>query len=158
MLAVVLLLLTLGSLLNTSVSGFTEQLPVYQEELQQRLAGAQQRLSGYGLVLPQEVLIDGLDPGVVMEMVRRTLSGFGGIVSNVFLVVMTLLFILLEASSPYRRGLRYWISLSGRLVFGDSLGRSASSSRSTMRDFCGTLSCIVVHYPVSVTTGVPASG
>lgn len=99
MLAVVLLLLTLGSLLNTSLSGFTEQLPVYQQKLEQRLNGAQQRLSDFGLALPRELLSDAFNPNVVMGMIRRTLSGFGGVLSNVFLVVITLLFILLEGSS-----------------------------------------------------------
>ncbi len=99
MLAAVLVLLTLGTLLNTSVSGFTEQLPGYQEKLQQRLTGAQRQLSGYGLELPEEVLTDALNPTAVMEMIRRAVSGFGGVISNVFMVLITLLLILLEASS-----------------------------------------------------------
>jgi predicted PurR-regulated permease PerM len=99
MAAVVLLLLTLTSLLNTSVSGFSEQLPVYQESLEQRLGGVQQLLTDYGLALPKGFLHDTLNPDVVMGMIKRTLTGFGGVLSNTFLVVLTLLFILLEASS-----------------------------------------------------------
>jgi AI-2 transport protein TqsA len=99
MAAVVLLLLTLTSLLNTSVSGFSEQLPVYQKSLEQRLGGVQQLLTDYGLALPKGFLNDILNPDVVMGMIKRTLTGFGGVLSNTFLVVLTLLFILLEASS-----------------------------------------------------------
>ena len=99
MAAVVVLLLTLASLLNTSVSGFSEQIPVYEESLKQRLAGAHKLLSGYGLVLPDGFLSDDLNPNVVMGMVKHTLTSFGGILSNVFLVILTLLFILLEGST-----------------------------------------------------------
>ena len=99
MASVVLLLLTLTSLLNTSVSGFSEQLPVYQESLQQRLGDVQEVLTDYGLALPKGFLNDVLNPDLVMGMIRRTLAGFGGVLSNTFLVVLTLLFILLEASS-----------------------------------------------------------
>jgi predicted PurR-regulated permease PerM len=99
MAAVVLLLLTLASLLNTSVSGFSEQVPVYEESLQQRLGDAQRLLTRYGLTLPESFLTDNLNPNVVMGMVKRTLTGFGGILSNIFLVILTLLFILLEGST-----------------------------------------------------------
>jgi len=97
--AVVLLLLTLTSLLNTSVSGFSEQLPVYEESLKERLGGVQKLLTDYGLALPKGFLNDTLNPDVVMGMIRRTLTGFGGVLSNTFLVVLTLLFILLEGST-----------------------------------------------------------
>jgi predicted PurR-regulated permease PerM len=99
MAAVVLLLLTLTSLLNTSVSGFSEQLPAYQESLQQRLGDAHEVLTNYGVALPKGFLNDVLNPDLVMGMIRRTLAGFGSVLSNTFLVVLTLLFILLEASS-----------------------------------------------------------
>ena len=103
MAAVVLVLLTLTSLLNTSVSGFSEQLPVYEESLKQRLGGMQRLLTGYGLALPENFLNDVLNPDLVMGMIRRTLTGFGGVLSNTFLVVLTLLFILLEASTFPRK-------------------------------------------------------
>jgi len=97
--AVIVLLLVIASLLNTSVSGFSEQLPVYQEKLQQRLAGVEQLLSGYGIALPRNFLTEAFDPNVVMQVAKNTLAGFGGILSNTFLIIFTLLFILLEASS-----------------------------------------------------------
>jgi predicted PurR-regulated permease PerM len=97
--AVIVVLLILASLLNTSVSGFSEQLPNYQEKLQQRLAGVEQLLAGYGIGLPGNFLTEAFDPNVVMRVAKNTLAGFGGILSNTFLIVFTLLFILLEASS-----------------------------------------------------------
>lgn len=101
--AVIVLLLIMASLLNTSVSGFSEQLPVYQDKLQQRLAGVEQLLSGYGIALPHNFLTEAFDPNVVMKVAKNTLAGFGGILSNMFLIVFTLLFILLEASSfPFK--------------------------------------------------------
>jgi len=97
--AVIVVLLIMASMLNTSVSGFSEQLPEYQEKLQQRLAGVEQLLSGYGIALPGNFLTEAFDPNVVMRVAKNTLAGFGGILSNTFLIVFTLLFILLEASS-----------------------------------------------------------
>ena len=97
--AVIVLLLIFASLLNTSVSGFSEQLPVYQEKLQQRLTGVEQLFAGYGITLPHNFLTEAFDPNVVMKVAKNTLAGFGGILSNTFLIVFTLLFILLEASS-----------------------------------------------------------
>jgi len=59
----------------------------------------EQLLSGYGIALPGNFLTEAFDPNVVMRVAKNTLAGFGGILSNTFLIVFTLLFILLEASS-----------------------------------------------------------
>lgn len=101
--AVILLLLILASLLSNSVDGFSEQLPVYQEKLEQRLVEAQHVLSNYGIALPHGFVASNLNPKVIMGMVGNTLAGFGGMLSNAFLIILTLLFILLEASTFPRK-------------------------------------------------------
>jgi predicted PurR-regulated permease PerM len=95
-------IIAVGSLLvvlvGTSLNGFSSSLPVYQARLTQKTAALVSWLNGLGLELSSEVLSDYFDPGKVMGMIANTLTGLRGVLTNVFLIVLTVFFILLEAS------------------------------------------------------------
>ena len=55
-------------------------------------------LKHLGLEISGPVLTDYLDPGKAMKMAANTLAGLSGLFTNVFMILLTVIFILLEAS------------------------------------------------------------
>jgi predicted PurR-regulated permease PerM len=91
--------LVLGTLLGTSLNDFTQAVPEYQSRLRDQMTALLGWLRGLGVQIPDQALVDYLDPGAAMRLVGRTLSGLGGILTNAFMIFLTVIFILLEASS-----------------------------------------------------------
>jgi AI-2 transport protein TqsA len=89
---------TLGTVIGTSLSAFYQDLPEYEQKLQQQGADIIATLSGFGIVVDEAVLSNYIDPGAVMKMVAKVFSGLGGVLTNTFLILFSVIFILLEAS------------------------------------------------------------
>lgn len=100
----------MGTFVGSSVTDFTRSLPEYQ----QRLSGESQALvelaNLFGLDVSAGSLKERFNPAAVMGMVSNTLSGLGGVLTNTFLILMTVIFILFEVSGlPHK----IKVSLSG---------------------------------------------
>lgn len=99
---VVLTILAVGfgltALLGTSLDGFSQALPSYQERLQGQVAGYLHWLNARGVSISDQTILSSLDPGSAMRLVSGLLKGLGNVLTNAFLIVLTVIFILLEAS------------------------------------------------------------
>ncbi|CCK77823.1 MAG: AI-2E family transporter [Oleispira antarctica] len=93
-----LITMTLGTVIGTSLSAFYQDLPEYEQKLQQQGAIAVEMLNGFGIVVDETVLSTYIDPSAAMKMVATVFSGLGGVLTNAFLILFTVVFILLEAS------------------------------------------------------------
>ncbi|MGK0405319.1 MAG: AI-2 transport protein TqsA [Oleispira sp.] len=89
---------TLGTVVGSSLSAFYQDLPEYEQKLQQQGEGIIATLSGFGIVVDEAVLSNYIDPGAVMKMVAKVFSGLGSVLTNTFLILFSVIFILLEAS------------------------------------------------------------
>ena len=87
-----------GRLVGTSVQDFYSNLPVYQARLQDITAGSLAWLSGMGIQVSGELVSGYLDPRKAMSLVADMLSGMGKILTNGFLILVTVIFIMLEAA------------------------------------------------------------
>jgi AI-2 transport protein TqsA len=81
-----------------SLNALTQQLPFYQERLGIIMAGLTAWLSSHGLDMTNVLISDYLSPGKIMGLVYYLLSTFRGLFTNMFLVFLTVLFILIEAA------------------------------------------------------------
>jgi len=90
--------LLLTAFLGTSLNGFTKALPVYQNRLSEETAGFVTWLRSHGLEFSDEVLNDLFDPRKAMRVIANVLAGLRGVFTNAFLILLTVIFILLEAS------------------------------------------------------------
>ena len=88
-----------GALVGSSFNDFTTALPTYQVRLQERIETLVVWMDELGIALPPNILSDVVNPGQIMQLVGRIVSGLGGLVANSFLITLTVVFILLEASS-----------------------------------------------------------
>ena len=126
--AIMLILFMLGAILGTSVADFTAALPAYQERLDVIVQGVfdfvARTLNSDGSV---QDLSDMIDPGWAMGLAASILNSFKDVLTNIFLIIFTTIFILLEASSVETKveaafG-RSTQSLEGPRVFLANLGR-----------------------------------
>ena len=91
--------MAIAMLIGSSVDDFSKNLPLYQERITQQWQTLILWLSTQGVVLPADYLNTNLDPKAAMNMVSAILSGFGNVLANSFLIFLTVIFILLEAST-----------------------------------------------------------
>ena len=102
-LAVVLGMMGIGvaiaMLVGTSLNDFYLALPTYQERLQTEMGALLAWLEGLGFKVSRQAVTELVDPGAAMRLVAGMLSGLGTALTNVFLILLMVIFILLEASS-----------------------------------------------------------
>ncbi len=99
LLAVIAVVSGLVALVGGSLNSFVDEVPKYQERLGEMIAVGQQQLEKFGLERIE--LVDVVDPGQLVDVVRSTVAGVAGVVSKGLLVLLTLIFILLEATGFY---------------------------------------------------------
>jgi len=125
---IMLILGIVGLILGTSIADFTAALPVYQARLDvivdRALAFVAQHLNAGAEV---RNIGDMVDPGWAMGLVATILNSLKDVLTNTFLIIFTMIFMLLEASSVQTKveaafGRRA-DSLEGPRVFLQNLGR-----------------------------------
>lgn len=98
-LALMLILVGIGVVLGTSIADFTAALPGYQARLNTIIDGALNLASQYfDDDQSIESLGDIIDPGYAMGLVANVLNALRDVLTNAFLILFTMIFILLEAS------------------------------------------------------------
>ena len=93
------LALMVSALVGASVSDFILQLPQYQAKLADEKTALLAWLQSHGIEAPVAVLKEQINPGAAMGMVKNVLTSLGGVLTDSFLILLTVLFILFEASS-----------------------------------------------------------
>lgn len=88
----------LAALVGTSIDDFSRSLPFYQERLLQKTAAMFSWLEGLGLDVSEEDVFNVFDPGLAMKLVKDILASLGSVLTNGFFILLTVIFILLEAS------------------------------------------------------------
>lgn len=96
---VLLVAMAVAMLIGSSVDDFTQNLPTYQTRITQQWQTLIEWLMTQGIALPSDYLSSNVDPKAAMKMISAILSGFGNVLANSFLILLTVIFILLEASS-----------------------------------------------------------
>ncbi len=89
----------LAALLGTSLDAFSQALPSYQERLQGKVVELAQWLATMGIDVSDKTFLSFLNPGSAMALVSGLLKGLGNVLTNAFLILLTVIFILMEASS-----------------------------------------------------------
>jgi AI-2 transport protein TqsA len=103
MLTIVAVLVVIATVVGESLSGFSDTWPVYQQKLQEGILSLKPILAGKHIIVSNKVLLEYVNPGSIMDIAIGLLAGIGLALSNILLVLLTVFFILLEASSfPYK--------------------------------------------------------
>lgn len=139
-----LVLAVVGAILGTSIAEFTAALPAYQARLDVIIAGVFDFIVRNSNVDQSiESLGDMIDPGFAMGLVAALLNSLREVLTNTFLIVFTMIFILLEASTA-------------KTKFEAAFGRSADTLEN-VRDFMQNLGRYLgIKTVISMATGLCA--
>ena len=99
-LALMIFLFVVGSIVGTSIATFTAAIPSYQAQLDAITQGV---LDFFARFVDDDVSMvsigELINPGRAMSMAATMLNAISGMLTNTFLILFTMVFILLEASS-----------------------------------------------------------
>jgi AI-2 transport protein TqsA len=84
--------------LGGTVQDFIDQAPFYQQRISQMWTGLASTLEARGARLPDRLFTETVNPAMAMDLAARTLRGVVALLSNLFLVFLTVVFLLLEAA------------------------------------------------------------
>lgn len=143
-LALMLMLIVVGTIVGTSIAEFTAALPGYQARLDAILEGLLRIAARYvGDDRSIESLGDIVDPGWAMGLAATLLNAIRDVLTNAFLIMFTMVFILLEASG---------FEVKVRAAFGRS-----SDTISGAREFITNLGRYLgIKTTISLATGIAA--
>jgi len=99
--SVIMLLLTIvGAVVGTSIADFTAALPAYQERLDVIVQGFINLVAkAFNREDALKSVGDMIDPGWAMGLAATLLNSLKDVLTNIFLIIFTMIFILLEAST-----------------------------------------------------------
>ena len=103
MVAIVVVQLGLVTVVANSVAEFSQSLPQYQDRLRAMTDHLFAWLGQWGLSVPPNIVHRYLDPSVSFRMAANVLGGLGSVLSNLFLIFVTVLFMLIEGASFPRK-------------------------------------------------------
>ncbi len=84
-------------LVGNSAQDFTNNLPLYQSQLETRFSGVATELESYGIALPEEGLKQLFNPGVAVGYAADLFKGMGSILTNSFVILLMVIFMLIES-------------------------------------------------------------
>jgi len=98
---VILLVILIGFgltvLVGSSITDFSRSIPLYQERISAEWAAVLQWLNDHGFSI-NDALKETIDPAATVGLLSSILKGFGNVLTNSFLIILTVVFILLEAA------------------------------------------------------------
>jgi len=97
--AMITVLLIVGVFVGASINSFYTELPVYQTRLQEQASAFHSYFETRGIRGMDKVLLGYINPASVMNLTARLLTELGSALSNIVLILLTVAFILFEASS-----------------------------------------------------------
>jgi predicted PurR-regulated permease PerM len=102
MLIVLAAILVLGSILvtlmGTSLADFSNNLPTYQQRLAEKSAALIAWFNSHGIEISGEFLKEYLNPSSIMKLAANTFTELSGILTNAFMILIIVIFILLEVT------------------------------------------------------------
>jgi len=91
--------LSLTGLVGQSLNELSQVIPEYRLQLKEQLVWLTTFLARYNIQISSSILLEYFDPAIAMGMAANMLSGFGSVMANLFLIILTIVFMLFEASS-----------------------------------------------------------
>lgn len=89
----------LTGLVGSSLNELSQHIPQYRTQLQSQFSWLLDFLNQYDIHISSKIFTEYFDPAAAMGLAADMLSGFGSVMANLFLIVLTVVFMLFEASS-----------------------------------------------------------
>ncbi|NMH58880.1 AI-2E family transporter [Alteromonas ponticola] len=93
----------LAGLVGQSLTEFKQNLPAYKLKLGDEFSWIAERLAAFNIYVDRNLIASYLDPGMAMSVATNFISGMGGALSNLLLILLTVIFMLFESDSIPKR-------------------------------------------------------
>jgi len=131
----------LGMIVSQSIDSFLMRMPQYQERLQTLTVDWLPYLERWDIPVNRDMVMNHFNPSQVMGLVGTTLSGIGSLLTNLFLVIFIVIFILLEEAG-----------------FSDKVKAALPNAEKSLRDAQGFMKQVnqylMIKTTISFITGV----
>ena len=97
--AMVVILLSIGAVVGASINSFTNALPFYQTRMHEMLLEIRALFAKRGLTVTDKVLLGYVNSEAIMNFIGSLFTELSALLSSTLLILLTVMFILLEASS-----------------------------------------------------------
>jgi len=87
------------TLITSSVREITQQLPFYEERMRENITDLLALFGSHGYTVADQLMRDYFNAASAMRLVTNMLSNLGRVLTNSFLIILTVVFMLLEISS-----------------------------------------------------------
>ena len=137
---IVVVSILFGAVVGSSVGEFKSDLPEYQEKLVALTNSLFSKLESFGFSVDMEQIRSGFNPSAALAMAGNTLASFGNLMTNFFLILLTVVFILAEE-----------VSFAKKLKSNET----ARNSQAALRQFTTAVNrYVAIKTLVSVLTGL----
>jgi predicted PurR-regulated permease PerM len=99
MAVMIIIIIMIGAQIGSSFSSFLNELPLLQSRIREQVMELSALLRSKGFSGTQKLLLDYVKPEVFLKLTANLLSGLSSVISDLFLIFLTVTFILLEVSS-----------------------------------------------------------
>jgi len=89
----------IAGLVGSSLNDLSEHIPQYRIQLKQQFSWLTEFFSSHDIKLSSSILTEYFDPAAAMGLATEVLSSFGSVMANLFLIILTVVFMLFESSS-----------------------------------------------------------
>ena len=101
LIVVLFLFVIIGSmvtLIGNSVQDFSQNIPLYEQKLRTDLQQMLAMMDNWGIHVPQKDILAMFHTDTVMRYIAGTLKSFGSLLTNSFMIILTVIFMLMEIS------------------------------------------------------------
>lgn len=95
---VIIIMSLLGLLMSASLHDFSSNLPVYEEKLRTIIGNVISVLHDQGVEFSDKSIAERINPSAVTQFASDIVKGFGSALTNGFMILLLVIFMLLEAS------------------------------------------------------------
>ncbi|MEC4724749.1 AI-2E family transporter [Shewanella sp. D64] len=99
MIFIVMMGLWLAQVVGSSINEFSSQLPLYRDQLVEQFGWIIGKLRTFNIIITKEQMLAYFDPGVALSMTTNMLTGVGSVMANLFLIILTVVFMLFESQT-----------------------------------------------------------
>lgn len=99
----VTLVMILAGLVGSSLNELTLLLPEYKEQLKVKFTWLVVKLNEFNIQLSSDLLLEYFDPSAAMDLATNMFSSLSGAMANLCLIIITVVFMLFEASGLPRK-------------------------------------------------------
>jgi AI-2 transport protein TqsA len=99
MAVMITILILIGAQIGSSISNFSDELPALQTRVREQVLELSVVLRSKGYPGAQKILLDYVNTEALMKFTAGLLAGLSSVISDLVLIILTVTFILLEASS-----------------------------------------------------------